>query len=65
MKVIFCKDNFHIFQIKEKIGQKSSFTKTIFKGKIVFKKDDFESVYFSNKHQKSHVWPKNIKKSIF
>jgi hypothetical protein len=43
-------------------NQKSSFSKTILREKIVFEKDDFESIHFSNKHYKSHVWPKNIKK---
>ena len=47
---------------KRKFGQKVSFTKMIFTFKIVFHKDDFESVNFSNKHNKSHVWPKNLKK---
>ena len=34
----------------------------IFTRKIVFQKDNFESVNFSNKLQKSHFLPKNIKK---
>ena len=38
------------------------FTKTIFTFKSVFHKDDFEWIQFSNKHHKSHVWPKNFKK---
>jgi hypothetical protein len=46
-------------------NQKSSFTKTIFTRKIIFKKDDFELVHFSNKHEKSHVWAKVAKKCIF
>ena len=33
-----------------------------FKFKKNLDKDDFESILFSNKFQKSHVWPKNIKK---
>jgi hypothetical protein len=33
--------------------------------KIVFEKDDFKSVHFSNKHHKSYVWPKKKKKSFF
>jgi hypothetical protein len=38
-----------------------SFRKTIFTFKSVFYKDDFERVHISNKHHKSHVWPKNKK----
>ena len=33
-----------------------------FLSESVFHKDDFESIHFSNKHHKSHVWPKNLKK---
>ncbi len=46
VKVIFCNN------------QKLSLRKTIFSRKIIFEKDDFESVYFLNKHHKSHVWSK-------
>ncbi len=28
----------------------------------IFHKNDFESVHFSNKHDKSYVWSKNLKK---
>ena len=38
------------------------FHKHDFQFKSVFHKDDFEWVHFSNKHHKSHVWPKNFKK---
>ncbi len=45
--------------------QKMFFRKTIFTFKSVFHKDDFEQVHISNKHHKSHVWLKNLKKYIF
>ena len=60
LKVVFFKDDFHLSPggktqprqqiINEKSNQKSHFSKTTFTGKIVFEKDDIESVYFSNKH---------------
>ena len=30
--------------------------------KSIFHKDDFERIHILNKHYKSHVWPKNLKK---
>jgi hypothetical protein len=31
----------------------------------VFNKNNFESVYFSNKYDKSHIWLKKLKKMHF
>ena len=61
-KVVFRKDDFEKYK---NFGQKVSFRKTIFTFKSVFHKDDFEWVHISNKHHKSHVWPKNFKKCFF
>ena len=33
--------------------------------KVFFTKTIFKQVHISNKHHKSHVWPKNLKKFIF
>ena len=61
-KVVFRKDNFEKYK---NFGQKIFFRKMIFMFKSVFHKYDFERVHISNKHHKSHVWPKNFKKCIF
>jgi hypothetical protein len=63
--------DFHVFfkfkknLDKDNFESEVVFSKTIFTRKIIFFKDDFKFVHFSNKLQKSHVWPKNIKKSFF
>ena len=76
VKIVFEKDDFWLLQkttftcflnlrkiwTKTILNQKSSFSKTIFTGKIIFEKDDFELIHFSNKLQKSYVWPKKKKK---
>jgi hypothetical protein len=62
LEVVFRKDDLEKYK---NFGQKVSFRKTIFTFKSVFHKDDFERVHISNKHHKSHVWPKNLKKCIF
>ena len=59
LEVVFRKDDFEKYK---NFSQKVSFRKTIFTFKSVFYKDDFERVYISNKHHKSHVCPKNFKK---
>ena len=61
-EIVFRKDDFEKYK---NFDQKMSFKKTIFTFKSVFHKGDFEWVYISNKHHKSHVWSKNFKKNIF
>jgi hypothetical protein len=61
-EVLFKKDDFEKYK---NFGQKVSFRKTIFTFKSVCHKDDFERVHILNKHHKSHVWPKKLKKCIF
>jgi hypothetical protein len=64
-EVVFRKDD---FEKHKNFDQKVSFRKTIFTFKSIFHKDDFERIHISNKHHKSYVWPKNLKKkkdSIF
>ena len=63
-KIDFCKDNFHVFLNLRKIWT-MSILNMIFTRKIVFKKNDFESVHFSNKLQKSCLAPKKKKKMHF
>ena len=58
-KVVFRKDDFEKYK---NFGHKVFFRKIIFTFKSVFHKDNFERVHISNKHHKSHVWPKNLKK---
>ena len=59
LEIIFRKDNFEKYK---NFGHKVFFRKIIFTFKSVFHKDNFERVHISNKHHKSHVWPKNLKK---
>ena len=61
-EVVFRKNDFEKYK---NFGQKVSLRKTIFTFKSAFHKDDFERVHISNKHHKSHVLPKNLKKMYF
>ena len=61
-EVVFKRNDFEKYK---NFGQKVSFRKTIFTFKSVFYKNDFKRVHISNKHYKSNVWLKYLKKCNF